>query len=89
MGYAAHKLVTAWDRSPYLAERRDARSALILYGVQFALNLVWTPLFFGANKPVPALVDVVALTLTNYRITVSLTPTASLVLPPPAARQLC
>lgn len=69
MGYAASRLVQAWDRSPMLTTRATARSALITYGVQLGLNLLWTPLFFGANKPLPALVDVVALTLTNYRLT--------------------
>ncbi|WP_374383358.1 TspO/MBR family protein [Dongia sp.] len=35
---------------------RAARSALLLYGAQLAVNLLWSALFFGLQQPVIALV---------------------------------
>lgn len=35
--------------------------ALAAWGTQLALNAAWSPLFFGAQKPVIALADIVAL----------------------------
>jgi tryptophan-rich sensory protein len=32
-------------------DRRDVRLALVAFGVQFALNLAWTPVFFGLRRP--------------------------------------
>jgi tryptophan-rich sensory protein len=44
------------------AERSPARTrALAMWGAQLALNAAWTPLFFGARKPVIALADIIAL----------------------------
>lgn len=50
MGWAAHLAVKALDTSPFLAVRTAASSALTLWYAQFALNMAWTPLFFGAKK---------------------------------------
>ncbi|GAA4811337.1 TspO/MBR family protein [Nocardioides caeni] len=46
----------------WLAWRADVgRTGLALWGIQLALNLAWTPLFFAADRYVLALVDIVAL----------------------------
>ncbi|MDK1475809.1 TspO/MBR family protein [Streptomyces sp. 549] len=50
--------------SAWLVWRRHgpaARTALVWWGVQLALNLAWTPLFFGAGQYGPAFVDIAAL----------------------------
>lgn len=50
MGWAAHVAVKALDTSPRLAVREAASAGLVLWYAQFALNMAWTPLFFGAHK---------------------------------------
>lgn len=40
---------------------RPVRLALILFGVQLALNLGWSLLFFGLQRPLLGLVDIVVL----------------------------
>lgn len=70
MGYAAHR---AWFNglSPFSppATLATARHAAAVYSAQLALNLAWTPLFFGAQMPVAASVDIVALLGTNAYLT--------------------
>lgn len=39
----------------------EVRGALVIYGVQLALNFAWSPLFFGLRQPALALVDIVLL----------------------------
>jgi tryptophan-rich sensory protein len=41
-----------------------ADNALQLYYAQLALNLLWSPIFFGSQSPKIALVNIVALTAT-------------------------
>lgn len=41
--------------------RPEVRGALVLYGVQLALNGAWSLIFFGARRPGLALVEVVVL----------------------------
>lgn len=50
MGWAAHIAVKALDTSPHLSVRKAASNALVLWYAQFAINMAWTPLFFGAKK---------------------------------------
>lgn len=70
MGYASHR---AWTigTSPFSSPAviATARHASTVYSVQLALNLVWTPLFFGAKKPVAATADILALLATNAYLT--------------------
>lgn len=39
----------------------NARTAMVLFGIQLLLNLAWSFLFFGARSPVLGLVDIVVL----------------------------
>ncbi|BGP49972.1 hypothetical protein JCM10450v2_005877 [Rhodotorula kratochvilovae] len=67
MGAASHLLVKAFDGAVVgSATSRAAETALKLYWGQFALNMVWTPLFFGLHKPLLALFDISLLTPTAY-----------------------
>ncbi|MCE7080814.1 TspO/MBR family protein [Streptomyces sp. ST2-7A] len=74
--------------SAWLVWRRaggSARTALVWWGVQLALNLAWTPLFFGAEEYGLALVDIV-LMLGAIVVTVTLfarihRPAAGLLIP--------
>lgn len=48
-----------WQRYP---ERPDgARTALVLFGAQFALNVAWSAAFFGARSPLLGLAVIAAL----------------------------
>lgn len=51
-------LFLVWRRG---LANRDVRIALGAFGVQFALNLVWTPVFFGLRRPDLGLAVIVAL----------------------------
>lgn len=42
-------------------ERPEVRAALVAFAVQFALNLAWTPVFFGLRRPDLGLVVIVLL----------------------------
>ncbi|SDR35632.1 TspO/MBR family protein [Natronobacterium texcoconense] len=44
-------------------ERRDVRIAIAAFAVQFALNLAWTPAFFGMQRPDLGLAVIVPLWL--------------------------
>ncbi|KAJ7700146.1 TspO/MBR-related protein [Mycena rosella] len=57
MGYASHLTVKALDSALSPSVRSDCMLALSLYYTQLALNLLWTPLFFGAKKTGTALID--------------------------------
>lgn len=62
MGYGAYRAWTIGMSSfdPLMVE--DARRGATLYTVQLVLNMLFTPLFFGLNRPIEATVDIVALT---------------------------
>lgn len=52
--------VAAW-RVWRRTEAREARRTLGFYGLQLALNALWSVLFFGLRRPGIALVDIAAL----------------------------
>jgi tryptophan-rich sensory protein len=55
MGIAAWRVVRRGTATP------GVRRALVLFGVQLALNAAWSPVFFGAHAITAALVILVAL----------------------------
>ena len=61
------------------------RPALIAFAVQFALNLVWSPLFFGAHQILPAFFVIVAMFLAaavTTRLFSRIRPVAALLMLP-------
>lgn len=55
MGIAA---AYVWDKG---LDRKAVRSALILFGIQFLLNIAWSFLFFGAQNPTLAFIEILVL----------------------------
>jgi benzodiazapine receptor len=56
--------VAAWRLWRRLGARpHESRRALVLFAVQLALNLSWTPVFFGMQRPDLALVVILVLWL--------------------------
>lgn len=51
-------LFLVWRRG---TGRRDVKFALAAFAVQMALNVVWTPVFFGLQAPGPGLAIILAL----------------------------
>ncbi len=51
-------LALVWHRAPAGPEKRGA---LIVFGIQFALNLAWSPVFFGLHRIALALAVIVTL----------------------------
>lgn len=41
--------------------RRPVRVALVLFGIQFALNMAWSPAFFGLRSPLAGIAVIVPL----------------------------
>jgi tryptophan-rich sensory protein len=53
-------LYFAWARG---LERKGVRTALLVFGVQLILNVLWSLLFFGLQSPLYALVEIIILWL--------------------------
>lgn len=51
-------LYLVWSRG---LEKRGVRTALLLFGAQLALNMLWSFLFFGLRSPLYAFVGILAL----------------------------
>lgn len=56
--YALMAVALWWMRRDREADVAQRRRASRLFAVQFALNLIWTPLFFGLRSPGLAFVDI-------------------------------
>jgi len=69
MGWASHLAVRALDTSLTPSAKQDAEDGLGLYWAQLALNLAWTPIFFGLKNRLVGLVDLTALTGAAYYMT--------------------
>ena len=64
MGYAAHRAWTVGMSSAIPRVVENTRIGATLYSIQLGLNFAWMPLFFIKGWPIPATVDIVALTAT-------------------------
>ncbi|KAJ7754237.1 TspO/MBR-related protein [Mycena maculata] len=85
MGCASHLTVKALDNALSASVRSDCMLALSLYYTQLALNILWTPLFFGAKKTGIALIDSALMAATTFYMTklvAPLSPQASYFLLP-------
>jgi hypothetical protein len=61
MGYTAYRAWTAGAGSINPETVALAKQGATLYTLQLALNLIWTPLYFGMGRPIAATVDILAL----------------------------
>ncbi|EJU06030.1 TspO/MBR-related protein, partial [Dacryopinax primogenitus] len=72
MGYASHIAVRSLDNSLSPVTKQAAADGLALYWGQLALNLAWTPIFFGLKNRLVGLIDLSALTGAAYYMTYKL-----------------
>jgi translocator protein len=63
MGVAAGLV---WNRMEQEKEKEVAKSALIFFAIQLALNALWSYLFFGLKNPMLAGLEVIVLWLMIY-----------------------
>lgn len=75
LGFAAWSAVVAWRAAPDAAARSDI---IILFAVNAAFFLVWSPLFFMARRPDWSLVEVVFLWASLVALVVGLWPISHL-----------
>jgi benzodiazapine receptor len=61
MGYTAYRAWTTGATSVNPHTVALAKQGATLYSIQLALNLIWTPLYFGFGRPIAATVDILAL----------------------------
>lgn len=53
-------LYIVWDKFP---KNKKTKSALVIFGIQLALNILWSVFFFGMKSPFLALIDIALLWL--------------------------
>ena len=51
-------LYLVWESG---SDRSEVKAALILFGIQFVLNILWSFFFFGLRSPLLGLVDIIVL----------------------------
>ncbi|KAF2013175.1 benzodiazepine receptor family protein-like protein [Aaosphaeria arxii CBS 175.79] len=61
MGYTAYRAWTTGTTSLDLEKFKLAKQGATLYTIQLGLNLLWTPLFFGLQRPIAATANILAL----------------------------
>lgn len=62
MGYAAHRAWTTGMASTNPSMHDITQRGATLYTLQIAVNICFTPLYFGLGKPVAGLIDIATLT---------------------------
>jgi benzodiazapine receptor len=69
MGYASWRAYSTGINSfdPRIVEL--TKQGATLYSIQLGLNLIWTPLFFGLQRPIEATADILALVGTTGYLT--------------------
>ncbi len=75
-------LYLVWDRG---LERKDVKLAVCVFGIQFALNVIWSLLFFGLQNPFLAFIEIVFLwiaILVNIIFFYRITKAAGIILVP-------
>lgn len=85
MGYAAHRAWTTGMASVNPSVHDITQRGATLYTLQIAVNLCFTPLYFGLRKPVAGLIDIATLTGLVYYLAYlwnGVDPTASYLLLP-------
>ncbi len=75
LGLAAWAGVIAWTRAPDAAVHREIA---ILYGLNIALHVLWSPLFFNLRRPDWALIEVPFLWLSIAALMVGVAPLSTL-----------
>lgn len=53
-------LYIVWDKWP---RNKNSKSALIIFGIQLALNILWSVFFFGLRNPLLAFIEIIILWL--------------------------
>ncbi len=79
MGVSAYLI---WNKG---LDRKDVKIALIVFGIQLALNVLWSIFFFGIHNPALAFLDIVLLwisILSTIFIFYKISPTAAYLLVP-------
>lgn len=71
IGYASHVLVPVADSSPNPLVASVAEHALALYYVQLALNFIYMPIFFLAQRKWLAMGDITVITAMTWKLVVS------------------
>lgn len=68
MGISFARIWQVVVKSRYPIVQKFARQGLMLFGIQFVLNLLWTPMFFGLNSPGLGLVIIIPLAVLIFLI---------------------